>query len=151
MEFVDADREIEEAAGCSIADFFRRFGEEEFRRGEQRVIKRLLSEEPRILATGGGAFMAEETRLAIAERGISVWLRADLDTLFDRVSRRTGRPLLQTENPRGTLQGLMDVRYPVYASADLVVESDNGPIDITVDRVEEVLLEFLAADTLQTP
>jgi shikimate kinase len=151
MEFVDADREIEEAAGCSIADFFRHFGEEEFRRGEQRVIKRLLSEEPRILATGGGAFMSEETRLAIAERGISVWLRADLDTLFDRVSRRTGRPLLQTENPRGTLQGLMDVRYPVYASADLVVESDNGPINITVDRVEEVLLEFLAADTLQTP
>ena len=141
--FVDADQAIEEAAGCSIADYFSRFGEEEFRRGERRVIARLMEGAPRIDATGGGACMADETREAIRLNGISVWLKAELDVLFDRVSRRVDRPLLRTENPRETLRGLMELRYPVYAQADITVESRRGPIVATVDRVYQAVVDHL--------
>ncbi|WP_420403426.1 shikimate kinase [Nisaea sp.] len=142
MPFIDADQEIERAADCSIPEFFERFGEEEFRRGERRVIQRILDGPPVVLATGGGAFMAEDTRAAIAEHAVSVWLKADLDVLFERVSRRQGRPLLANRDPRGVLKKLMDERYPVYALADLEIESRRGPIEITVERACEVLAEY---------
>ncbi len=140
--FVDADKEIEQAAGCSIADFFERFGEEEFRRGEERVIARLLRDPPCVLATGGGAYMSEDTRREIREHGLSVWLKADLDVLYERVARRSDRPLLKTEDPRATLEAIMEKRYPVYAQADLTIESYRGPIEITVERVYRRLLEY---------
>ena len=140
--FVDADKEIEQAAGCTIADFFERFGEEEFRRGEERVIARLLREPPCVLATGGGAFMSEQTRREIEGHGLSLWLKADLDVLYERVARRSDRPLLKTEDPRTTLEAIMNTRYPVYAQADLTVESYRGPIENTVERVHERLLEY---------
>jgi shikimate kinase len=139
--FVDADKEIEQAAGCTIADFFERFGEEEFRRGEERVIARLLREPPCVLATGGGAYMSAETRREIRDHGLSLWLKADLGVLYERVARRADRPLLQTENPRATLETIMNTRYPVYAQADLTVDSFRGPIEHTVDRVYQTLLD----------
>jgi len=142
LPFVDADTEIEAAAGCTIAEFFERHGEAEFRDGERRVIARLLEDEPKVLATGGGAFMDAETRDAIAQAGISVWLRADLDTLVRRTARRTDRPLLNTDDPANTLESLMETRHPVYAQADIVVDSNDGPPDETVERVVEALATF---------
>lgn len=144
--FVDADKEIEQAAGCTIADFFERFGEDEFRRGEERVIARLLREPPCVLATGGGAYMSADTRREIREHGISIWLKADLDVLFERVARRSDRPLLYTEDPRATLETIMNTRYPVYALAALTVESYRGPIEHTVDRVYQRLLDHFDDD-----
>jgi shikimate kinase len=135
IPFVDADTEIEKAAGCTIEEIFARHGEAAFRDGERRVIARLLDGAPKVLATGGGAFMDDTTRAAIRENGISVWLRADLDTLVERTSRRSDRPLLKTEDPRKTLKHLMQKRYPIYEQADIVVESYNGPPEETVERV----------------
>ena len=142
LPFVDADTEIEAAAGCTIAEFFERHGEAEFRDGERRVIARLLEGSPKVLATGGGAFMDEETRAAVAQSGISVWLRADLATLVRRTARRTSRPLLNNADPARTLEDLMETRHPVYALADITVESDDGPPDETVARVVEALAAF---------
>jgi shikimate kinase len=145
VEFVDADSEIEEAAGCTIADFFERFGEEEFRRGEERVIARLLKNPICVLATGGGAYMSSDTRGKISDHGLSLWLKADLDVLYERVARRFGRPLLQTDDPRSTLEGIMKVRYPVYAEADLIVQSYHGPIEKTVERAYQTIIDYIAA------
>jgi shikimate kinase len=139
LEFMDADNEIESAAGCSIPDIFERHGEEEFREGERRVILRLLEGPVKVIATGGGAFMNEQTRAAIKELSDSVWLRADFETLWRRVSRRDNRPMLKTADPRGTLKKLIDERYPTYSEADLTVESTDGPRDATVDRVIDAL------------
>jgi shikimate kinase len=145
LEFIDADDEIEQAAQCSIEQIFERHGEAVFRDGEQRVIARLLAGATHVLATGGGAFMRKKTREAIRQRGISVWLRADLELLLGRVSRRKNRPLLKNENPRQTLEKLMEERYPVYAEADIVVDSgDQSPATI-VDTVIESLETFLGA------
>jgi shikimate kinase len=144
VEFVDADTEIEEAAGCTIADFFERFGEEEFRRGEERVIVRLLKNPPCVLATGGGAYMSSDTRAEISDHGLSLWLKADLNVLYERVARRSGRPLLQTDDPRSTLEGIMKVRYPVYAEADLTVQSYRGPIEKTVERAYQTIIDYIA-------
>ena len=135
LSFLDADNEIEAAAGCSIPDIFEMHGEEAFRDGERRVILRLLSGPVKVIATGGGAFMNAETRQAIKAQSVSIWLRADFDTLWRRVSRRNNRPMLKTDNPQETLQRLIDERYPVYAEADLTVESTDGPRDATVERV----------------
>jgi shikimate kinase len=135
LEFADADTEIETAAGCSIPDIFELHGEEGFREGERRVILRLLEGPVRVVATGGGAFMNRETRAAIKERAISVWLRADFETLWRRVSRRGNRPMLKTDNPRETLRTLIEERSPVYDEADLAVDSTDGPRSATVDRV----------------
>jgi shikimate kinase len=144
IPFIDADAEIEKAAGCSISEIFERDGEEGFRAGERRVIARLLQNESvHILATGGGAFMDPETRALIMEKGISLWLRADLEVLFERVSRRSHRPLLKTADPKGTLAALMENRYPVYAEADLTVESGEGPIGAMVDKVMAALRDYL--------
>lgn len=139
LPFVDADAEIEAAAGSTIQEIFDRHGETAFRDGERRVIARLLEGEPKVLATGGGAFMDDETRAAIGKSGVSVWLRADLDTLFERTSRRNNRPLLKTDDPRATLKDLMEKRYPIYEQADIIVESDDSPPEETVDRVIEAL------------
>jgi shikimate kinase len=139
MPFVDADHEIEAAAGCTIPEFFERHGEAAFRDGESRVIARLLRGEPKILATGGGAFMNEKTRERIRRRATSVWLRADLDLLVSRVTRRDNRPLLKQGDPRDIMQRLMDERYPVYAKADIVVDSDDGPHEAVVERIVAAL------------
>lgn len=139
LDFSDADAEIIKAAGCSIEDIFRLYGEAAFRDGERRVIARLLDDDPHVLATGGGAFMSEETRERISEHGIAVWLRAELDVLVERTSRRSDRPLLNTGDPQEILQRLMDQRYPIYALAEITVESRNVHHDLTVDRVLEAL------------
>lgn len=141
LPFVDADHEIEQAAGCTISEIFARFGESAFRDGERRVIARLLEGPRRVLATGGGAFMDPRTRAAIRERGISVWLKADLDLLMDRVGRKGHRPLLHTSDPRATMEKLMAERYPIYAEADLTVESREGPHDRVVKAVVQALRE----------
>ncbi|MGB1005882.1 MAG: shikimate kinase [Thalassobaculaceae bacterium] len=140
--FTDADQEIEKAAGCSIAEFFERYGEAEFRRGEERVIARLLEGPPLVLATGGGAYMSAVTRANLAARAVTVWLRADLEVLFERVARRSHRPLLNTPDPRATLKSLMDQRYPVYGMADIVVESADVAVEETTLAVERALSDF---------
>src|SRR5499427_7623513 len=122
LPFVGADDEIERAAGCTIAEFFERRGEAEFRAGERRVISRLLAGPLHVLSTGGGAYMDPETRVLMRERALTVWLRADLEVLFERVKRRGHRPLLSKGDPKEILAGLMAQRYPVYAEADLIVE-----------------------------
>jgi len=144
LAFVDADHEVERAAGCSIAEIFERHGEANFRDGERRVIARLLDNPVHVLATGGGAFMDPRTRALIGERAISIWLRADLDLLLRRVARRNDRPLLQVTEPRQKLAELMTQRHPVYAEADIAVDSADGPPDVTLERVVEALESFLA-------
>ena len=134
LPFRDADTEIEAAAGCSINEIFERFGEPAFRAGERKVIARLLRDPPHVLATGGGAFMDPETRAHIGENGISVWLKANVDLLLERVKRKDTRPLLRNTDSRTALLGLMVEREPVYALADITVESDDGPHDTVVKR-----------------
>jgi shikimate kinase/3-dehydroquinate synthase len=144
LPFHDADTEIELAAGCTIAELFARFGEAEFRRGEQRVIRRLLAGEPMVLATGGGAFMDPDTRMAIRRDAISLWLRAPLATLVRRVAQRSHRPLLAGGDPAAILQELMNRRHPVYAEADLVLDVNDEPPEHTTSRAIEALLAWQA-------
>jgi shikimate kinase len=134
LPFFDSDPEIEAAAGETIEEIFANRGERVFREGERRVIARLLSQPVHILATGGGAFMDPATRDVIARRGVSLWLRAELDVLVSRVMRRSNRPLLKQGDPRAILAELIERRYPVYAEADLVVESGEGSPEATVTR-----------------
>ena len=133
--FVDSDDEIAAAAGCSIADIFSIHGEPIFRDLEARVITRLLQGEKRVLATGGGAWMQPAIRAVIKEHATSVWLRADLDVLTRRVERRNHRPLLETGDKRSILEKLMAERYPVYAEADMVVDSGDGPQERVVQQM----------------
>jgi len=146
LPFVDADAEIEAAAGRSISDYFELHGESAFRDGERKVIARLLDGEPHVLATGGGAFMDEETRALIKSRGISIWLNADLETLVERVGRRNNRPLLKGGDPRTILTSLMEVRNPLYAQADIAVESVNQPLGEMTIRVAEILHDWVSAN-----
>jgi len=145
LRFIDADSEIEKAAGCTIEDFFATHGEPAFREGERRVVARLLAEPPPALAPGGGAFMDPETRQRIRERGISVWLRADIELLVERVSRRDDRPLLKEGDKREILTRLIAERYPVYAEADVVVDSEDLPHDRMVDKIVTALADYQAA------
>ena len=145
VPFVDADAEIEAAAGCTVAEIFEIHGEAAFRAGERRVIARLLAGPTHVLATGGGAFIDPETRRRIERSAISVWLKADLDTLVRRTSRRSHRPLLRQANPRQVLARLIAEREPVYAEADIIVESDDGPLEETVLRVARELERHIAA------
>ena len=145
LPFVDADNEIERAAGCTIAEIFEKYGESEFRTGERRVIGRLLEDPPHVLSTGGGAYMDPETRRLMRARAVTVWLRAELEVLYDRVKRRTHRPLLRGGDPREILERLMSQRYPTYAEADIVVESTAQPADRTTDEVIAALRRHLAA------
>lgn len=145
VPFVDADAEIEKAAGMSIADIFARHGEAYFRSGEARVIARLLDSGPQILASGGGAVMNADTRAAIKAKGVSIWLKAEIDVLLRRVAkRRHERPMLQTDDPSETLRELLIAREPVYAQADLTVQSHEGPHDAIVAEIMQALSGFLA-------
>jgi shikimate kinase len=135
VPFSDADQEIEKAAGKTINEIFEEDGEAFFRDGEHRVIARLLNEGGKVLATGGGAFMHETTRRQIAECGISIWLNADLDLLMSRVQRRDTRPLLRADNPRAVMEKLIAQRYPIYALADVTINSREVPHDVIVEEI----------------
>jgi shikimate kinase len=143
LPFIDADAEIEAAAGASIEDIFKRHGETEFRDGERRVITRLLEGPTHVLATGGGAFMNPATRDTIRKHGISVWLRADLELLVERTGRRNNRPLLRGGDRRQILARLIEQRYPVYAEADITVDSAEVPPEAMVDRVVAIIRDHL--------
>lgn len=143
LPFVDADDEIERAAGCTIAEIFEKYGEADFRAGERRVISRLLDEPPHVLSTGGGAYIDTDTRALMRAKAITVWLRAELDVLFDRVRKRGNRPLLRNGDPKEVLARLMTQRYPIYAEADIVVDSTAQPADRTTEQVIEALRAHL--------
>lgn len=145
MTFVDADDEIVKAAGASVSEIFSRYGEAAFRDGERRVIARLLGSQGQVLATGGGAFIDPETRELIRQRGISIWLRAELDVLEKRTKGRSGRPLLATGDARATLALLMDARYPIYAQANLIVDTRDEPPEVTTGRVLNALRTYRSA------
>jgi len=149
IPFVDADHEIEAAAGKSIADIFADHGEAYFREGERRVIKRLIGNGAQVLATGGGAFINDETRARIREHGISVWLRASLPLLMKRVMKRQDRPLLKTEDPQAVMQSLIDKRYPVYGEADVTVESRDVAHSQMVNDVIHALAKWQGWDRLK--
>ena len=148
MRFFDADQEIERAAGCTITDFFEKYGEVEFRKGEERVISRILAGEPCVLATGGGAFMSEATRLLIKKMATSVWLRVSFEVLAKRLEKRFDRPLLQTADPERTLKALIKKRYPIYNDADFIVDAENDGVDITVSKVIECLGDYCYSEQL---
>lgn len=135
MPFIDSDHEIERVSRMTIAELFEKYGEPEFRKLENRVIRRLLRTGPRVLSTGGGAFMNGDTRASIKAAGVSLWLDADLETLWERVIKRDNRPLLKTENPKQTLENLMIARYPTYAEADLAVKSRDVKKDVVAAEV----------------
>jgi shikimate kinase len=142
IPFVDADHEIETAAGKSIAEIFAEHGENYFREGERRVIARLLENGKQVLATGGGAFMNEETRHRVQHHGVSVWLKADLDLLLRRVSKRSDRPLLRNDDPAAVMKKLIDQRYPVYALANITVESRDVQHGQMVNDVIKALADW---------
>ena len=139
LPFVDADNEIEKAAGESIKEIFAEHGEVYFRKGERKVIARLLANAQQVLATGGGAYMNPETREAIKALGLSIWLKADLRILMKRVRRRDHRPLLATDDPEAVMKKLMAERDPVYAAADITVESREVPHDVIVSAVIDAI------------
>jgi shikimate kinase len=143
LPFVDADDEIIKAAGCSVSDIFELYGEKAFRDVEERVISRLLNSKVQIIATGGGAFMSVKVRKAIREYGVSIWLKAELEVLVERTSRRRGRPLLEKGDPATILKGLMDERYPVYEEADIVVDTQDVPIDANVNATADALAAYV--------
>lgn len=150
LSFIDADHEIEAAAGCTIPDIFERYGEPAFRDLERRVIARLMHDPVQVLSTGGGAFMDPQTRAVVAERGLSVWLKAELSVLAARTAKRSNRPLLRQGDPKAVLEGLMERRHPIYALADMTVESRDGPVEETVDRVLAAIDAHLAAEAAAT-
>ena len=139
LPFVDADEEIEIAHKMTISEIFAEYGEDYFRDGERRVISRILAAGPQVLATGGGAFMSPETRDNIRRRGVSVWLRAELPVLMKRVAKRDTRPLLKSPDPEGVMRGLMEKRYPVYAEADITVESREVAHEVIVGEIMDAL------------
>ncbi len=146
--FVDSDAEIETAAAMSIPEIFAAHGEDEFRAGEARVIARLLRENSGVIATGGGAFINADTRALVKQHAVSVWLKADFELLFARVSKRSNRPLLHTPDPRGTLKKLIEARYPTYALADITVISRDVPHDAVVDDIMAALTAHLETETI---
>lgn len=143
LPFVDSDHEIEAVSRMTIPELFEHYGEAEFRALEQRVIERLMRDGPRIVSTGGGAFMNERTRGLIAEHGVSVWLKADIDVLMARVSKKQNRPLLKNRDPRGVMQGLMTERYPTYARADVTVVTREERRDVIAGEVLQALAPVL--------
>lgn len=142
LPFVDVDHEVEAAAGCTIEEIFDRLGEAAFRDGERKVICRLLDNPRQVMSTGGGAYMDPEVRARIRERAVSVWLRAELPVLLQRISRRANRPLLKRGDPREILERLIAQRHPVYAEADVHVDSLDGPPEDTVQRVLDGLRQY---------
>lgn len=149
LPFVDSDHEIETVSRMTIPELFEMYGEPEFRALEQRVIERLLRDGPLVLSTGGGAFMNGHTRTVIADHGVSVWLKADIDLLMQRVAKKQNRPLLKNPDPRAVMLKLMNERYPVYAQADLTVETRDARREIIADEVMQALGRHLC-DTSET-
>ena len=143
LPFVDSDHEIEAVSRMSVPELFERYGEAEFRALEQRVIERLMREGPRIVSTGGGAFMNAQTRQVIVENGISIWLKADLDLLMERVAKKQNRPLLKNRDPRAVMEKLMADRYPVYALADVTVITRDAKREVITDEVLRALSRHL--------
>ena len=146
LDFVDADEEIEAAAGLTIPEIFEKLGEPAFRDGEKKVIARLLQGPRQVLATGGGAFVDPDTRAAVSAQAVSIWLKADTDLIMKRVERRNNRPLLQVEDPRSVIEDLIAKRSPFYAEADITIESQDGPHEDGVDAVLAALQTYLAAE-----
>jgi shikimate kinase len=146
LSFVDTDTEIERVSRMTISELFAAYGEDEFRALETRVIKRLLRTGPRVVSTGGGAFINEKTRKQIERGGLSVWLNADLDVLWERVNKRDHRPLLKTENPKQTLKDLMDKRYPIYALADITVHSRDVRKEVISNEVLTSVIDYIGKD-----
>lgn len=144
VPFMDSDHEIETVSRTTIPDLFALYGEPEFRSLEQRVIMRLLETGPQVLSTGGGAFMNAQTREVIAARGLSVWLKADIDILMERVSKKQNRPLLKNADPRGVMKKLMDERYPVYALADITVTTRDAAKEVIAREVIEAIDQRLS-------
>ena len=149
LPFVDTDTEIERVSRMTISELFAAYGEEEFRALETRVIKRLLRTGPRVVSTGGGAFINEKTRKQIERGGLSIWLNADLEVLWERVNKRDHRPLLKTENPKQTLKELMDKRYPIYALADITVLSRDVRKEVIANEVLTSVIEHIGKDKTQ--
>src|SRR5436309_4165587 len=149
LPFVDADSEIEQAANATINEIFDRHGEAYFRDGERRVIRRLLDGAPKVLATGGGAFMQPETRAAIKQNAISIWLQADRELLSSRVTRRSNRPLLKAADPEEVIDRLMAERHPTYAEADIHVQSRDVAHDVVIDDILTALADFLGREVTE--
>ncbi|MCR6645344.1 MAG: shikimate kinase [Terricaulis sp.] len=139
LPFADADAEIVKAAGCSIAEIFAEHGEQAFREGERRVIARMLKGPVHVLATGGGAFIDPDTRALMKQHAISIWLKAPLEVLMKRVEKREHRPLLNEADPRAVMERLMAARYPIYAEADITIESSPGPHHVAVESILKAL------------
>ncbi|MBB4955672.1 shikimate kinase [Agrobacterium vitis] len=144
LPFVDTDNEIERVSRMSISELFATYGESEFRALEGRVVRRLLRSGPKVVSTGGGAFINDKTRKHIERGGISIWLKADLDVLWDRVNKRDHRPLLKTENPKQTLENLMNERYPIYQRANLTIESRDVRKEVISAEVMEAVIAYLS-------
>jgi shikimate kinase len=149
-KFVDTDTEIELAAGCTIPEIFSSLGEAGFRDGERKVISRLLDDPPHVLAMGGGAFVDMETRRKTKESATSIWINTDLDTLFQRVSRRTNRPMLYVSDPRAELERLLNARLPSYSEADIIISSDETSIDATARMAETKLIQIGAVAPVES-
>jgi shikimate kinase len=147
LPFFDADMEIEKASGLSVSELFEQHGEESFRTGEAQVIKRLLAGPPHVLSTGGGALLNEETRQRIAGAAVSLWLKADIDTIIIRATRRNTRPLLNTDDPKSTVARLLTEREPLYSAADIHIDSQPGPHTNTVNLIVEVLADYFGVQT----
>lgn len=147
LPFADGDTEIEEAAGMTVSDIFSLYGEEEFRAGEARVMKRLVEGPPMVLATGGGAVMNPETRALLKEKALTVWMRADLQVVAERVRRRDTRPLLRGRDPLETLKRMAEVRYPIYAFADVTVEVGTGAHSQAVDAIVGAIADYQSGKT----
>mgnify|MGYP001201192318 FL=1 len=146
LPFIDSDHEIEAASRMSVPELFEKYGETEFRALEQRVIARLIGEGVRVLATGGGAFMNAETRAAVREHALSIWLKADLDTLMGRVMKKQNRPLLKSDDPHAVMERLMAIRYPVYAEADITVHTRDERREVIADEVIAAVDRFLTCE-----
>nr|WP_306228972.1 shikimate kinase [Aurantimonas sp. CSK15Z-1] len=147
LPFRDTDEEIETAAQMTIADLFEAYGEPEFRQLEARVVARLVGEGAQVLATGGGAFMTESTRRKLRERAVTVWLKADLDVLMERVARRSHRPLLKARDPRAVMQDLIEKRYPIYGEANITVTSRAVKREVIAQEIITALDQFLGKET----
>jgi len=148
LPFIDSDQEIESVSRMTVPELFERYGETEFRALEQRVILRVLENGPQVLSTGGGAFMNAQTREAIAAHGVSVWLKAELDLLMDRVSKKQNRPLLKSADPRAVLERLMGERYPVYATADITVPTRDDRKEVIAAEVLNALCRHFGIDEI---
>ena len=143
IKFIDSDNEIEQAAGMNISDFFKKHGEAEFRKGEVKVIKRILQQKNIVLGVGGGALINQQTKQLILKKTISIWIRADFDLLFARISKRNTRPLMQTKNPKKTLKKLIDERYPIYQQANITLISKDVPHDEVVSDLIDATIKYL--------